>query len=168
MCTPTNNNSIKIHILSSSQSPSLCLSLQRSSHSHQCKCQRRFCCACWSTPTSSRTWNMTRRTSGQQSTTSSTGTSRWIISSSFCRCVDVPKELKNQDPEPGLTELQPKFNLSHLLKNVCYFRLRNLYLHVYIFPPKWIYNICEIHLSLLYLQILVFVLLDSVLNPHST
>lgn len=84
----------------------LCLSLllQRSSRLHRCKCQKRFCCACWSTPTSSRSWNTMRRTSGRQSTTSSTGTSPWIISSSYCRCVDTMsyKVMSNIGPTTGL------------------------------------------------------------------
>lgn len=65
---------------------SLCLSLQRWSHSHQCRCLKRFCSACWSIQMSSRSWNMMKRTSGHQNTTSSTGTNLWIISSSFFRC----------------------------------------------------------------------------------
>lgn len=51
--------------------------------------QKRFCCACWSIPMSSRSWCTMRRTGTRAVTTSSTGTRRWIISSSFCRCVDV-------------------------------------------------------------------------------
>lgn len=49
--------------------------------------QKRFCCACWSIPMSSRSWYTMRRTGTRAVTTSSTGIRRWIISSSFYRCV---------------------------------------------------------------------------------